>query len=157
MTKIKHIAHAVLHVSDVSACSDWYCDVLGMEIVVESPHFPARFLSFGRKDHDIALFQTADIAEHSGREYNHLAFEIDGTFEDLKRFRRRLVDKGVTITGTVDHGISYGIYFLDPDGHQLEVFQQRTHADEDPKAVFRDVGVMATPIDLESIEAPDAP
>jgi catechol-2,3-dioxygenase len=151
MTRIKEIGHAVLHVSDVNASSNWYCDVLGMEVVVESPHFPARFLSFGRKDHDIALFQSADIAAHGGREYNHLAFEIDGSLDDLKGFRRRLVDRGVTITGTVDHGISYGVYFLDPDGHQLEVFQQRTGLDDDPKAVFRGVGIKATPIDLEAI------
>ncbi len=151
MTNIKEIGHAVLHVSNVATSSDWYCDILGMEVVIESAGFPARFLSFGRKDHDLALFQSADIAEHGGREYNHLAFEIDGGLEDLKRFRRLLVDKGVTITGTVDHGISYGIYFLDPDGHQLEVFQQRTGPAEDAKAAFRDVGVLATPIDLESI------
>lgn len=150
MTRIKEIGHAVLHVSDVAASSDWYCDILGMEVVIASQDFPARFLSFGRKDHDLALFQAADAAAHGGREYNHLAFEIDGTLEDLKRFRRGLVDKGVTITGTVDHGISYGIYFLDPDGHQLEVFQQRTAPDDDAKAVFRGVGVMATPIDLET-------
>jgi catechol 2,3-dioxygenase len=151
MPKIKEIGHAVLHVSDVGASSDWYCDVFGMEVVVESAAIPGHFLSFGRKDHDIGLFQKADNAESGGREYNHLAFEIDGTLEDLKRFREGLVDKGVTITGTVDHGISYGIYFLDPDGHQLEVFQQRTGPDEDPKAVFRQVGAMGTPIDLERI------
>ena len=151
MTKIKEIGHAVLHVSNVDVSSDWYCDVLGMQVVVQSARFPARFLSFGRKDHDIALFQSADSAAHAAREYNHLAFEIEGTLEDLKRFRRRLVDKGVTITGTVDHGISYGIYFLDPDGHQLEVFQQRTRPDEDPKARFREVGIKSTPVDLEAI------
>ena len=137
MTKIKEVAHAVLHVSDVDASSAWYCDILGMKVVIESPHFRGHFLSFGRKDHDIGLFQKADNAEHGGHEYNHLAFEIDGDLQDLKLFRKRLVDKNVTITGTVDHGISYGIYFLDPDGHQLEVFQQRTGPDDDPKAVFR--------------------
>ena len=56
-----------------------------------------------------------------------------------------------SITGTVDHGISHGIYFLDPDGHQLEVFQQRTGSDEVPKAVFRQVGAMGAPIELETI------
>jgi len=152
MTRIKEIGHAVLHVSDVGASSAWYCDLLGMEVVLAPPEFPARFLSFGRKDHDIALFQSADVATHGGREYNHLAFEIDGGLEDLKAFRRTLVDRGVAITGTVDHGISYGIYFLDPDGHQLEVFQQRTSPDEDPKAVFNAVGAKSTPIDLEAME-----
>lgn len=151
MTRIKEIGHAVLHVSDVTASCDWYCDVLGMEVVIAPAEFPARFLSFGRRDHDIALFQSADIAGHGGREYNHLALEIDGDLEDLKAFRRGLEERGVTITGTVDHGISYGIYFLDPDGHQLEVFQQRTGHDE-PKAAFKAVGVKATPIDLEAME-----
>jgi len=151
MTKIKEIGHAVLHVSDVNASSDWYCDVLGMEVVLAPERFPARFLSFGRRDHDLALFESGDIAAHGGREYNHLAFELDGTLDDLKRFRRRLLDKGVTITGTVDHGITYGVYFLDPDGHQLEVFKQRTPVDEDQKAAFRSVGVKSTPVDLESV------
>ncbi len=75
MTKIKEIGHAVLHVSNVATSSEWYCDILGMEVVIESAGFPARFLSFGRKDHDLALFQSADIAEHGGREYNHCTWQ----------------------------------------------------------------------------------
>ena len=34
----------------------------------------------------------------------------------------------------------------------MTVFQQRTRADEDQKAVFRDVGVMATPVDLDATQ-----
>jgi catechol-2,3-dioxygenase len=151
MTRIKEIGHAVLHVSDVDASTEWYCDLLGMEVVLGSSQFNANFLSFGRKDHDLALFHSADIAGHGGREYNHLAFELDGDLEDLKAFRRSLVDRDVTITGTVDHGISYGIYFLDPDGHQLEVFQQRTSPDDDALAAFKAVGAKATPIDLDAM------
>lgn len=151
MVRIKEIGHAVLYVSDPELSAQWYCEVLGMEIVIEAPQIPACFLSFGRRDHDLALFKRAGAGDLGGREYNHLAFELDGNIEDLKHLRRRLTDKGVTITGTVDHGISYGVYFLDPDGHQLEVFHQRTGPEEDPIAVFRDVGVMSTPIELESI------
>lgn len=51
MARIKEIGHAVLHVSDVDASSAWYYDLLGMEVVLAPPEFPARFLSFGRKDH----------------------------------------------------------------------------------------------------------
>lgn len=151
MVRIKEIGHAVLYVSDPKLSAQWYRDVLGMEIVIESTQIPAYFLSFGRRDHDLALFKQPNSGDVGEREYNHLAFELDGNIEDLKHFRARLTNKGVTITGTVDHGISYGVYFLDPDGHQLEVFHQRTGPGEDPKAVFRDVGVMATPIELNSI------
>ena len=42
-------------------------------------------------------------------------------------------------------------YFLDPDGHQLEAFMQRTPAEADQHEAFRTVGVKATPIDLDSI------
>jgi catechol-2,3-dioxygenase len=151
MTKIKEIGHPVLHVSNVNNASDWYCDILGMQVVIAPERFAGHFVSFGRKDHDTGLFQRANNAEHGGHEYNHLAFEIDGTLEDLKRFRQRLVDKGVTITGTQGHGISYGIYFLDPDGQQLAVFLQRTEPGEDAIAAFREVGAMATPIELDTI------
>ena len=58
MTKIKEIGHAVLHVSDVATSSDWYCDILGVEVVIAADGLPARFLSFGRKDHDLALFES---------------------------------------------------------------------------------------------------
>ena len=84
------------------------------------------------------------------QDINHLALEFDEDLEGLKAFRRHLVDKGVTITGTVDHGVSYGIYFLDPDGHQLEMFLQRTPPAEDQHEAFRTAGVKATPIDLDS-------
>ena len=151
MVRIKEIGHAVLYVSDPVLSAQWYRDVLGMELVIESTQIPACFLSFGRRDHDLALFKKSSGRGFGEREYNHLAFELDGDIEDFKKFHRRLTDKGVTITATVDHGISYGVYFLDPDDHQLEVFHQRTGPGVDPKAVFRDVGVMATPIELEAI------
>ena len=150
MTRIKEIGHVVLYVRDPDASSTWYCDVLGMEVVIEHTRFPAYFLSFGRRDHDIALFKYRGEGALGKRDFNHLAFELDGGLEDLKGFRRRLVESRVTITGTVDHGISYGIYFLDPDGHQLEVFCQRTKPDQDQKRAFRAIGVKAIPIELES-------
>lgn len=35
-----------------------------------------------------------------------------------------LTDNVHTSCCFVNHGISYGVYFLDPDGHHLEVFYQ---------------------------------
>jgi catechol-2,3-dioxygenase len=59
----------------------------------------------------------------------------------------------VTITGTVDHGISYGVYFLDPDGHQLEVFHQRVGPDEEAKRMFGEIGAIAKPVDLNAVDS----
>lgn len=153
MASIKEIGHVVLYVSDPKASAAWYCDLLGMEIVIDAPRLHGYFLSFGRKDHDLALFPAEGGHPLGRNDFNHLAFELDGGLDDLKAFRRRLVEKGVTITGTVDHEISYGIYFLDPDGHQLEVFWQRTKPEEDHIAAFRAAGAKATPIDLDALDS----
>ena len=69
----------------------------------------------------------------------------------LKHFKQSLSDNNVTITGTVDHGISYGVYFLDPDGHQLEVFHQ-IPTEKEAKENFADIGSRSTPINLDLIE-----
>ena len=44
------------------------------------------------------------------------------------------------------------MYFLDPDGHQLEVFLQRTEPEADAVEAFRKTGVLATPIDMDALE-----
>ena len=152
MTRIKQLGHIVLFVQDLEASAEWYCDVLAMERVTAHEGIPAVFLSFGRRDHDIALFQVPDGRALGHHDAEHFALEIDGGLEDLKAFRARLEEKGVRITGTVDHGISYGIYFLDPDGHQLEVFQQRVRPDEEAKRMFGEIGAIAKPVDLNAVK-----
>ena len=152
MTRIKKLGHIVLLASDPEASAAWYCDLLGMERVTAHPGIPAVFLSFGRRDHDIALFKAPDGRALGHHDAEHFAFEIDGGLDDLKAFRARLAETGVRITGTVDHGISYGIYFLDPDGHQLEVFWQRIASDEDAKRTFGEIGAIAKPVDLDAVE-----
>jgi len=150
---MKQLGHIVLFVSDPTASAEWYCDILGMEQVTHHPGIPAAFLSFGRRDHDIALFQVPDGRALGHHDAEHFALEIDGDLDDLKDFRVRLEEKGVKITGTVDHGISYSIYFLDPDGHQLEVFYQRVRPDDEAKRVFADIGAVAKPVDLSSVDS----
>lgn len=152
MPRIKQLGHIVLFVSDPEASAAWYCDILGMERVTTHQGIPAVFLSFGARDHDIALFEVPDGRALGHHDAEHFAFEIDGGLEALKAFRARLLDKGVTVTGTVDHGISYGIYFLDPDGHQLEVFHQRVDPDAEAKRMLGEIGAIAKPVDLETVE-----
>jgi catechol 2,3-dioxygenase len=152
MTRIKQIGHIVLFVRDVAASAAWYSEVLGMEQVTSHRGIPAVFLSFGRRDHDIALFQVRDRRNLGHHDAEHFAFEIEGGLDALRAFKARLEDRGITITGVVDHGISYGIYFLDPDGHQLEVFHQRVQPDEAAKRRFAEIGVMGVPVDLNAVE-----
>jgi catechol 2,3-dioxygenase-like lactoylglutathione lyase family enzyme len=51
----------------------------------------------------------------------HFAFDAE-TENDLERIKQDLISHGIEVRGPVDHeGWSKSIYFLDPNGLQLEV------------------------------------
>ena len=127
--KVKRVAHVVLYVKDPEASADWYVDVLGMKVsarVPEGPYKGGVFLSFGEFDHDIALFPGSSDAPR-GKEFEHIGLQVDcdNDLDSLRRLYGRMLQKKVRINEVLDHGVSTGIYFFDPDGHQLEVFCQR--------------------------------
>ncbi|MBB3859386.1 catechol 2,3-dioxygenase-like lactoylglutathione lyase family enzyme [Novosphingobium hassiacum] len=126
--KVDRIAHIVLFVRDPEASAQWYCDVLNMKITAragDGPYKGGVFMSFGESDHDIALFKAEDGAT-KGKEFEHVGLMMAGTsMEDLRANYAFFKDRGVEIAEILDHGVSVGIYFYDPDGHMLEVFCQK--------------------------------
>lgn len=126
--RVEKIAHIVLFVKDPEASAKWYSEVLNMKIVAragDGPYKGGIFLSFGVSDHDIALFPAAEGAT-KGKEFEHVGLMMAGTsMEDLRANYAYFRDRGVEIAEILDHGVSTGIYFYDPDGHMLEVFCQR--------------------------------
>lgn len=125
--RVAKIAHVVLFVKDPEASAAWYRDVLNMKIVAragDGPYKGGVFLSFGVSDHDIALFPGEPDAS-KGKEFEHIGLMMDGTsMDDLRRNFAFFRQRGVEIAEILDHGVSTGIYFYDPDGHMLEVFCQ---------------------------------
>ena len=126
--RVEKIAHIVLFVKDPEASAQWYSDVLNMKIVAcaaDGPYKGGVFLSFGVSDHDIALFPAAEGAT-TGQEFEHIGLKMAGTsMDDLRRNYSFFTERGIKIAEILDHGVSTGIYFYDPDGHMLEVFCQR--------------------------------
>lgn len=125
--KIKRVAHVVLYVRDPQASARWYEKVLGMRTsatVNDGPYKGGIFLSFGEHDHDLALFPSSATAR--GTEFEHIGLEVDcgGDLDRLRRLYGSMVRQQVKVNEVLDHGVSVGIYFFDPDGHQLEVFCQ---------------------------------
>jgi len=116
-------------VRDPEASARWYGEVLGMKVsarVADGPYQGGIFLSFGEYDHDIALFPASDTAPR-GKEFEHIGLQVDcdNDIDGLRRLYGWLIRKNVKIHEVLDHGVSTGVYFFDPDGHQLEVFCQR--------------------------------
>ena len=130
--KVKRVAHVVLYVRDPEGSARWYGEVLGMQVtarVAEGPYKGGIFLTFGEHDHDIALFPATEESPR-GKEFEHIGFQVDcdNGVDSLRRLYGWMIQKNVRINEVLDHGVSTGIYFFDPDGNQLEVFCQRVPA-----------------------------
>ena len=59
----------------------------------------------------------------------------------------------VNVQSTVDHGVSYGIYFNDPDDHCWEVFVERERPEANRVDAMRATGAMSDPVELETVDA----
>jgi catechol 2,3-dioxygenase len=153
--RVRRIAHIVLYVRDPESSAKWYCDVLGMRIsarVPEGPYTGGVFLSFGEHDHDLAVFP--GMAQAVGKEFEHIGLEVDcdGDLDQLRRLYGKMLQHKVRIHEVLDHGVSIGVYFFDPDGHQLEVFCQLIpHANGAAIAELGRNEGQANPIELEPL------
>jgi len=152
--KVKRVAHVVLFVANPEASAQWYSKVLGMTVsgrAGDGPYKGGIFMSFGEADHDIALFpQSPDATK--GKEFEHIGLEVDcgGDLTQLQYLYGHLVKNDVKICEILDHGVSKGIYFFDPDGHMLEVFCQQIVGKAAIEALRKNEG-MAEPFTLKPI------
>jgi len=113
------IHHVGLHATNPVASAEFYRDVLVMEIVggsaADHPLGASAFLSSrpNEESHEVALF--ADPA------FAHIAFKVSSLAE-LRSLHARVVQRGIPIKFTFNHGVSFAFYFDDPDGNMVEVY-----------------------------------
>jgi catechol 2,3-dioxygenase len=153
MTKILGIRHAVLGVRDPQRSITFYTEALGMELVTFLEDMQMAFLSFGERDHDLALIKVPEEQPVGSSGLAHIAFEIDGGPEQLRQLCARLKARGVDTEMTADHVITQSLYFLDPDGNRFELFSQAMPQTE-AKQYLHDAHVMGDvmrPLDFEAV------
>jgi len=152
MTKILGIRHAVLGVRDPQRSISFYTEALGMELVTFLEDMQMAFLSFGERDHDLALIKVPEEQPVGSSGLSHIAFEIDGGPEQLQELCSRLKERGIDTEMTADHVLTQSLYFLDPDGNRFELFSQVLPGPE-AKRYLHDARVMADvmrPLDFEA-------
>ncbi|MGQ0560414.1 MAG: VOC family protein [Gemmatimonadota bacterium] len=122
MFRLQQVDHVALTVRDVEKSVLWYGEVLGLQRMHQDAwgSFPA---VVGIGGTSLALFpvRSEDPAGPPGPETicaRHVAFRTDR--ENLERARKFLAARGIEISFE-DHEIAHSIYFVDPDGHQLEI------------------------------------
>lgn len=126
MVKPKQLGHLVLRVRDVDASERWYQDILGLHTTKKMEGRMAFMSANDESSHELALMQLGPDApgpEPDRVGLYHFAWEME-SFDDLKALYRHIKAKDVNIAGIGDHGISIGVYILDPDGNEIEVFYE---------------------------------
>ena len=131
------IQHVGLVVSDLDRSRRFYTEALGLEEVPRPPNFTFAGAWFRFGGTEIHLLAEADTAARAGQDdagagiaqglAHHLALEV----ENLDAACSRLERNGVQLVGgPMPRGDGYvQVFFRDPDGHVLELFQ-RTGEDQ---------------------------
>lgn len=118
------IGHVHLKVSDIQKSLDFYCDLLGFELV--TTYGPdAAFVSAGGYHHHIGLntwySKGGQPAPQRSTGLFHVAIRYP-TRKDLSQILRRLIEAKYPVGGASDHGVSEAIYLEDPDGNGIELY-----------------------------------
>lgn len=145
--KIQELGHVVLYVSDLEKSADFYRDTLGFREIMRAEGVAA--FSSGRTHHELLLIEVGGQAriKHSPElGLYHIGFKIGDGPELAKKVYQELKERGVSIVGTGDHGVTHSIYILDPDQNELELYADVSDDwQKDPSVIMTPV----KPLDLE--------
>jgi catechol-2,3-dioxygenase len=111
------VRHVGLGARDPAALAAFYRDVLGLQVVPTdaSALGAAAFLSSRPAEGSL------DLAFFANPALQHTAFEVR-SLADLRAFYQRVLGRGVPIKMALNHGVSLSFYFVDPEGHMVEVY-----------------------------------
>ena len=112
MTKVVGLNHLTLAVEDVTRSVNFYQNILGMKPLVKWDR--GAYLLAGNL---WVCLSKADKVE-SGSDYTHYAFSVEKN--DFNILSKLIIDSGATIFQE-NSSPGESLYFLDPDGHKLEL------------------------------------
>jgi len=121
--------HITMVSTDAPRTLAFYRDLLGLDLVKKTVNFDdpgAYHLYFGRDGGRPGTILTFFEWPRSRRGrwgvggVHHLALGV-ATPEAQLKWKRRLVDAGVQVSGPIDRGYFTSLYFTDPDGQVLEI------------------------------------
>ncbi|HFI0215104.1 TPA: VOC family protein [Streptococcus suis] len=143
------LGHVALNVRDLELQSLFYQQVLGLQVLSQSPN--QIDLGVG-KTTLVRLIQTEQKGEvsHSYGLY-HLAIVLPSR-EDLGTIFRHFIDNKIPLQGASDHGYSEAIYLADTEGNGIEVYRDLPQDAWDVRADGQIVG-KSEPMDAEAIYA----
>lgn len=146
------IGHIHLKVSDLERSLDFYCGLLGFELMTTYGD-QAAFISAGGYHHHIGLntwnSKGAPPAPKRSAGLFHTAI-LYPTRKDLARILLRLIEAGYPLSGASDHGVSEAIYLDDPDENGVELYRDRPK-EEWPLKDDGSIEMYTRPLDVQNL------
>lgn len=146
------VGHVHLKVADLERSLDFYCGVLGLELM-QTYGDEAAFLSAGGYHHHIALNTWESRNGQPPPPGSTGLFHVALLYPDraaLADAFRRLQSAGIPLDGASDHGVSEALYLRDPDGNGLELYCDRPHHLW-PRSEDGDLAMHTRPLDVDDL------
>lgn len=146
------IGHVHLKVSNIQRSLDFYCGLLGFELITTYGD-QAVFIAAGGYHHHIGLntwhSKDAPPAAIRGVGLYHTAI-LYPTRKDLAGIYSRLRKANYPFTGAADHGVSEALYLNDPDNNGVELYWDRPK-ESWPKKPDGTIDMYTRPLDLQDL------
>ena|SRR5688572_15674972 len=121
------IGHVHLKVADLDRALNFYCHVLGFELM-QRYGTQAAFVSAGGYHHHIGLntweSEGGSPPPPGSTGLYHVAI-LYPTRTDLANALKRLIENEIQLDGASDHGVSEALYLRDADGNGIELYWDR--------------------------------
>jgi catechol 2,3-dioxygenase len=148
------IGHVHLKVADLARALNFYCGVLGFELIQQLGS-QAAFISAGGYHHHLGLNTWESKGGQppppgsTGLFHVAILYPNRATLADALR---RLLAAGVALDGAADHGVSEALYLRDPDGNGLELYRDRP-PEEWPRQADGELAMFTRALDLDALLA----
>ena len=146
------IGHVHLKVSDLERSLEFYCGVLGFELMQRWGR-EAAFISAGGYHHHIGLNTWESLGGSPPPPGSTGLFHVAILYPDRARLGdalRRLLAAKIPLEGASDHGVSEALYLRDPDQNGLELYRDRPK-EEWPHNPDGSIAMDTRPLDLDAL------
>ena len=136
--RVTGLGHIGFYVKDLDLMMEFYGNFMGMKLTKVGPL--GAFFSADPEacDHEIALINGRPSLEDP-KWIQQISMRVD-SLDDLRDFKRRILERGYQLDRIVSHASAIGCYFRDPENNPTEVFWLTGHTS------WAQVGI---PIDID--------
>jgi len=148
------IGHVHLKVADLDRALEFYCGVLGFELMQKMGP-SAAFISAGGYHHHIGLNTWESRGGSPPPPGTTGLFHLAILYPERRELAdglRRLIVAGIPLEGAADHGVSEALYLRDPDDNGVELYWDRPQSLW-PRTPEGELAMYTRPLDLEDLLA----